>query len=154
MFSPPGLNSWFFKVSLRKLQFENLDAKNGMLPLTDCEFTKNVVTPVISLFPNSNNCVGVRISSEKDLSKVAWAGNLLKYHQHHQKQENLKTYAGILFSRWIEQLRISIHRAYSYTWTYLYGRYPKRMLFRFKPSYPVSVTKLTFALIWPRDYIS
>ena len=28
------------------------------------------------------------------------------------------------------------------------------MLFRFKPMYPVSLTKLNFSLIWLMDYIS
>ena len=44
----------------------------------DCEFTKNIVTPVISRFANSNNCSGVRTCSEKGLYKLAKAVNLLK----------------------------------------------------------------------------
>ena len=37
----------------------NLDSRNGIFFLTDCEFTKNVMTPVIALFTNSNNCWAV-----------------------------------------------------------------------------------------------
>ena len=35
----------------------------------------------------------------------------------------------------------------SYTYAYLKGLYRKRMLFRFKSTYPVCLTKLTLALI-------
>ena len=45
---------------------------------TDWEFTMYVVTPVISLLANSNNSLGVRISSEKGLCKLTWAANLFK----------------------------------------------------------------------------
>ena len=38
-----------------------------------CMFTKNVVIPVILLFANSNNCLGVRICSQ--------AANLFKVPQ-------------------------------------------------------------------------
>ena len=78
IFSPPGINSWFLWIPLKVLQFENMDSRNGMFSLTNWEFTKNVVTPVISLLANSNNCIGVKICSDKGLCKLAWAANLIK----------------------------------------------------------------------------
>ena len=78
MFTSPGINSWFLWIPLKVLQFENLDSRNGTFSLTDWEFTKHVVTPVISLFVNSNNCFGVRICSEKGLCKLVQAANHFK----------------------------------------------------------------------------
>ena len=79
MFPSPRINSWFLRVPLKVLQIENLDSRNGSVFLVmDCKFTKNVVTPVISLFANSNICLWVRICSEKGLCKLAWAANLFK----------------------------------------------------------------------------
>ena len=79
MFSPPGIITlWFLQVALKALQLENLDSRNRRFSLTDCEVTKRFVTPVISLFANSSSCLGVRISSEKGLCKLAQAANLFK----------------------------------------------------------------------------
>ena len=77
-FHPPGINSWFLRVPLNVLKLENLDSRNGTFSLTDWEFTKHVVTPVISLFVNPNNCFGVRICSEKGLCKLLQAANHFK----------------------------------------------------------------------------
>ena len=116
MFSPPGINSWFLRVPLKVLQFKNMDSRNGMLSLTDWKFTKYFLTPVIPHFPDSNNCLGVRICSEKGLGKQARAANLFKVpRQYHHQEENLKTYAGILLSWRTEQLRICIPRTHGYT---------------------------------------
>ena len=38
----------------------SLDSRNGTFSLADWEFRKYVVTPLISLLANSNNCLGVR----------------------------------------------------------------------------------------------
>ena len=91
MFSPHGINSLFLRVPLKLLQHENLDSGNGTFSLTDWEFTKYVVTPVISLFANSNNCFRVRICSEKGLCQLARAANLFKVLPTHSqgKLENL-----------------------------------------------------------------
>ena len=78
VFSPSGLNLWFLPVSLKVLQFENLDFRNGMFSLIDWEFTKYVVPVVISLFADLNNFLGVRICSEKGLCKLAGSVNLFK----------------------------------------------------------------------------
>ena len=69
----------------------------------DCKFTKNVVTSVISLFANSNNCLGVRICSEKGLWKLARAVNLFKVPPTPSQAEKPaekpeKLYGGILLS--------------------------------------------------------
>ena len=66
IFSLPGINSWFLRVHLNVLQFENLDSKNGTFPSTDWEFIKYVVTTAISVFANSNYC------------KLARTANLVK----------------------------------------------------------------------------
>ena len=67
MFSPPG-------VHLMLQQLENLASKNGIFSTTDCEL--NIVTPLISLFANSGNYLGVRISSEIGLCELIQAVNL------------------------------------------------------------------------------
>ena len=46
------------------------------LLLMDCKL--NVVMPVISLFANLNNCLRVRVYSEKGICKLARAANLFK----------------------------------------------------------------------------
>ena len=76
--SPSGLNSWFFPVSLKVLQFENLDFRNGMFSLIDWEFTKYAVALVISIFADPNNFLGVRICSENGLCKLAGSVNRFK----------------------------------------------------------------------------
>ena len=73
---PPGINSWFLRVPLKRLQFEILDSRNATFCLTDWEFTKYVLIPVISPFSNSNNCLGVRICSK--VCKLARGVNLFK----------------------------------------------------------------------------
>ena len=102
MFSPFGINSLFLRVPLKVMQFENLDSRNGTFSLTDYEFAKNVVIPVISLLANSSNCLGVRISSEKVLCKLAQAANLFKVlptQSQAGKPENLYGYSFILENR-------------------------------------------------------
>ena len=65
--------------------------KNGTFSLTHCEFTKYVVTSVISLFANSSNFLGVGICSEVSASQHELS-IFLKYRQYHHKEENLRTY--------------------------------------------------------------
>ena len=51
------------KVPLKMLQFENMDSRNGTFSSTYWKFTEYVVAPLISLFADTNNYLGVRICS-------------------------------------------------------------------------------------------
>ena len=111
MFSPPGINSWFLRVPLKVLQFENLDSGNENVFLNGlrvykegCDTSNFTVCKFKQLFESQN---------------LLWERSLHKYCQHYHKKENLKAYARILLSWRLEQLRISIPRAHSHTLAYL-----------------------------------
>ena len=79
IFLPPGINSWFLQVPLKVLQFENHDSRNGNVFLNNKLWvSKEYLDTSNFTVCNSNNCLGVRICSEKGLCEQARAANLLE----------------------------------------------------------------------------